>query len=140
MLNNRRDFPDSSVVKTPHFYCGSGVQSLAGELRSHMLPGAAKNNNSDCSGVLSLPHLHPAVSTANAQLLAPPPGGLCRVSHGERVPLSLAGAAPGQEEQSAHLREHPHTSLPGGRTTGPPSPALPTPQGAHRLVCSLPLI
>ena len=100
-----------------------------------MLPGAAKN---DCSAVLSLPRLHLLPPQPMLGFLLSPP--LQGQSWGG-VPSSLAGAALGQEEQSAHLRERPHTSLPGGqdhRLTSPGSGR--PPQGAHRLVCCLPLI
>ena len=54
LIKNIRDFPDDPVVKTLCFPCrrykfnpllGNLVQSLVGELRSHMLHGAAKKLN-----------------------------------------------------------------------------------------------
>ena len=36
-LTDGRDFSGSPVVKTPHFPCRGVVQSLVGELRSHVL-------------------------------------------------------------------------------------------------------
>ena len=40
--NPHRDFPGGAVVKTRLPAQGAQVQPLVGELRSHMLPGAAK--------------------------------------------------------------------------------------------------